>query len=81
MICPYCGQEMEKGTLHSRGGNYFLPDGESASGISFPAKQYFKKSRAISLPPGPWELSPTWPVAYCCRSCQKLIIEYEQDQQ
>ena len=42
MICPYCGQEMEKGTLHSRGGNYFLPDGEIASSITFPTKRYFK---------------------------------------
>ena len=53
MICPYCGQEMEKGTLHSRGGNYFLPDNEIASSIAFPSKGYFKKSRAISLPQAP----------------------------
>ena len=27
MNCPYCGGALEKGTLHSRGGEYFLPDG------------------------------------------------------
>ena len=27
MNCPYCGGTLEKGTLHSRGGEYFLPDG------------------------------------------------------
>lgn len=26
--CPYCGGELEKGKLISRGGNFFLPDGE-----------------------------------------------------
>ena len=26
MNCPYCGGTLEKGTLHSRGGEYFLPD-------------------------------------------------------
>lgn len=79
MICPYCGKEMEKGTLHSRGGNYFLPDGESSPISTLPGKRYFQKSNAISLPPGLWELSPTWPVAYCCRDCKKIIIEYQQD--
>lgn len=26
--CPYCGGDLEKGKLISRGGNFFLPDGE-----------------------------------------------------
>ena len=26
MNCPYCGGALEKGTLHSRGGEYYLPD-------------------------------------------------------
>ena len=29
MECPFCMKEMEKGTLQSRGGVFFLPDGES----------------------------------------------------
>ena len=28
MKCPYCGNEMELGKLRSRGGVFFLPDGE-----------------------------------------------------
>ena len=28
MKCPCCNNEMEKGQLRSRGGVYFLPDGE-----------------------------------------------------
>ena len=28
MKCPFCGQEMEQGKLRSRGGLFFLPEGE-----------------------------------------------------
>lgn len=32
--CPYCGGELEKGKLISRGGNFFLPDGEKCLSCS-----------------------------------------------
>ena len=28
MECPYCKSQMERGSLRSRGGVYFLPEGE-----------------------------------------------------
>ena len=46
----------------------------------FPYQTIFQKVKRHQLPPDPWELTPTWPVAYCCRSCKKLIIEYEQEE-
>lgn len=82
MNCPYCGTEMEKGTLHSRGGNYFLPDGKKESKIVFYTKHYIEKAGAIALPPDPYGglFDPVeWPTAYCCRECKKIVIEYEDD--
>lgn len=47
MKCPYCHSEMEYGELRSRGGVYFLPDGESMPklpvklrALRFPLKFY-----------------------------------------
>ena len=77
MQCPWCGKEMEDGTLRSRGGNYFLPSGEKASKIAFYTEKYLEKARAIPLPPDPYEWTFTeWPAARCCRSCRKLVIDF-----
>ena len=73
MKCPYCGNEMEKGELRSRGGLYFLPDGESLPKLY--TKREMEKHNAIYLPP--YLLDATeFPTAYHCRDCSKIIIEY-----
>lgn len=82
MNCPYCGKEMEKGTLRSNGGNYFLPDGQKAFWLRFPTKRYIDKVGAVALPPDPWSTDfweTDWPIAYCCRDCKKIIIEYQYE--
>ncbi len=52
-ICPYCGRELEQGTFHSRGGNYFLPNGEKTP--SFYTEKAMEKRKAILLPPDPFQ--------------------------
>lgn len=52
-ICPYCGCELEQGTFHSRGGNYFLPNGEKTP--SFYTEKAMEKRKAILLPPDPFQ--------------------------
>ena len=44
MKCPCCNKEMEKGELRSRGGVFFLSEGEE---LPIPVKMflYWKKSR------------------------------------
>ena len=75
MQCPFCGNEMEHGTLRSRGSNYFLPDGQRTP--TFYTASSLEKRDAIPLPPDPLGLdTTTWPEAYCCRNCRKLIVSY-----
>lgn len=75
-ICPWCGNELEQGSLRSRGGNYFLPDGEKLP-LTYSAHS-MRKRGAIPLPPS--SLDPIgareWPDALVCRSCKKIIISY-----
>ncbi len=75
MQCPFCGNEMEHGTLRSRGYNYFLPEGQRAP-IGYTTSS-LEKRNAVELPPDPYVLTkPQWPEAYCCRGCRKLIVSY-----
>ena len=78
--CPWCGGELEKGTLHSRGGNYFLPDGQMPSKTAFYTQAYLAKANAIPLPPNPYGgllEKPEWPQGWVCRKCHKIILSYE----
>lgn len=72
--CPWCGQEMEEGTLRSKGGNYFLPINENMP-WTYSAKSMAKKN-AVSLPPDILDDPLTWPAAFICRNCKKIIIPY-----
>ena len=72
MICPYCNQELEKGTLRSRYGALYLPDDTSPPIVRL--KKSIKKRKAIPLPP---DLLSDWPVAYACRICKKIIVPYD----
>ena len=46
-ICPFCGCELEQGTFHSRGGNYFLPNGEKTP--SFYTEKAMEKRKANTV--------------------------------
>lgn len=80
MKCPYCNKELEKGTLRSRGGNYFLPDGQKDAKIAFYTQKHLEKANAIGLPPDPYSFNSSveWPIAYCFRDCKRIIIEYKE---
>ena len=73
MKCAYCNSEMEKGKLRSRGGVFFLPDGEALPKL-FTEKE-MEKHHAVYLPP--YLSAPSeFPTAYICRACSKIVIDY-----
>lgn len=74
MKCPYCNSEMEKGKLRSRGGVYFLPDGENPP-LLYTEKE-MKKHKAVYLPPYMTAILAEYPTAYICRPCSKMVIDY-----
>ena len=77
VFCPWCGEPLELGTFHSRGGNYFLP--QNQSNPTWYSHSAMNKRNAIMLPPSSFSLLPfEWPTAYVCRHCQKIIIPYLQ---
>lgn len=74
MKCPYCHSEMEYGELRSRGGVYFLPDGESIPKLY--TDKEMKKHNAVAFPP--YILGDkVFPKAYLCKKCKKLIMDIE----
>lgn len=76
MECPYCHSEMERGELHSRGGVFFLPDGEAMPRLY--TDKEMKKHNAIAFPP--YILGDkAFPITYVCKNCRKLIINIEGD--
>ena len=74
MKCPYCNNEMDKGELRSKGGVYFLPDGEKIPLLY--TEREMKKRNAVYLPPYMTEHPPVYPAAYICRSCSRIVIDY-----
>ena len=74
MKCPYCDAEMEQGELQSRGGVFFLPEGEAAPKLY--TKKEMERHRAISLPPYLLREPGDYPTAYACRSCRKVFLDY-----
>ena len=74
MKCPSCSNDMEKGKMHSRGGMFFLPDGETPPKLH--TEREMKKHNAICLQPNMLDTKPEYPTAYVCRLCSKIIIEY-----
>lgn len=80
MLCPFCNQEMIKGTLQGKAGTYFLPEGVHRPWIY--TEKSMEKKGALLLPPFPLR-APGEPVlhstAYCCKACRKIIIEYDAE--
>ena len=74
MKCPYCNNEMEKGELRSKGGLFFLPEGESIPKLY--TDNQMKKHNAVHLPPYMTSIHPEFPTAYICRLCSKIVIDY-----
>ena len=75
MKCPICGQEMELGKLRSRGGVFFLPNGEKTPKLY--THKEMAKHRAVSFPPFVLDFFPEYPDAYVCRNCRKLIMDID----
>lgn len=75
MKCPYCNNVMQKGKLMSKGGVFFLPDGEKRPLLY--SKGEMEKHNAVYLPPHIGDFFPEYPTGYICRSCSKIVIEYE----
>lgn len=74
MTCAYCNAEMEKGALRSRGGLFFLPDGESSPMLY--TQREMAKHHAVYLPPYIFSATSEYPTAYICRSCSKIVIDF-----
>lgn len=78
MNCPYCGGALEKGTLHSRGGEYFLPDGAKLP--AWFTRESMEKVGAVGLAWNPALTRREWPEAYCCRPCRRLIVPFPEEE-
>lgn len=74
MICPCCGYVMEKGQLRSRGGVFFLPEGEGLPLLY--TNHEMNKHRCVYLPPYMLSVPAVYPTAYICRSCRKIVLDY-----
>ena len=74
MKCPFCNEEMEKGELRSKGGAYYLPEGEKVPLLY--TEHEMEKRSAVYLPPYMTEQPPVYPTAHICRSCSKIVIDY-----
>lgn len=71
--CPWCNKSMEPGTLYSRGGTFFLPDGESFPKLY--TKSSMDKKRAVILgqhSPVFGQIAPAQ--AHICRHCKRIIL-------
>lgn len=73
MTCPFCHQIMEHGRLRSKGGVFFLPDGEKVPKLYTDVEM--KKRNVLSLPPHVFDSPPRYPEAFLCRSCGKIILD------
>ena len=77
MNCPYCGGALEKGTLHSRGGEYFLPDGAKLP--AWFTRESMEKVGAVGLAWNPALTRREWPED-CCRPCRRLIVPFPEEE-
>ena len=71
MKCPYCQNEMEPGYIKSNKHIIFTCND---SGLPIP----ISKKDDIKLTAN--MISPATCYAWNCRTCQKIIIEYQEDQ-
>ena len=77
MKCPFCGEDMSEGRLMTNGVAYFLPEGERPPILY--NKYFMDKVNGVMLTPASYFKiisSKDMPKAFCCRRCQKVIIDY-----
>ena len=70
MVCPYCGGEMESGTLQSHYGIYWLPKRRKAG-----PPDLFGNAKLLSRQDAPL-ITPPYIPAPRCTQCKKIIVEY-----
>ena len=77
MKCPFCGEDMTEGRLMTNGVAYFLPEGER---LPILYNRYsMDKVNGVMLTPASYLKiisSKDMPKAFCCRRCQKVVIDY-----
>lgn len=73
MKCPYCNTEMELGYIQSRDGVSWSNKKSKVAAIAS------LSLNAISLASGGGIFSGASAVAYNCRKCKKIIIDYRED--
>lgn len=72
--CPLCSGPLIQGTLHSRGSNFFLPDGEKLP--IWYGKGFIERRNGIKLPPDPlW--GGGFPACSLCRDCHMIFLPYQ----
>lgn len=71
--CPICSNELENGTLRSRGLPYFLPDGQKP--VRLHTSKELTQKNAVAI-----QAEETgdfaWPRASICRTCKMIFIPY-----
>ena len=72
--CPVCSGPLTEGKLHSRGGNFFLPDGEKLP-ITY-AKDSIERHNGVKLPPDSFG-GGGLPSCTLCRTCRLIFLPYE----
>ena len=71
MICPYCQKEMEKGFLQSRDGLAWTSKKHKIAAFSCYTSDAVTLSTDNSIAPKTLD-------AYLCRTCKKVIIDYNE---
>ena len=76
MKCPFCGEEMVKGKLRTRGDNYFVPDGCKPPLIY--THKSMENAGAVLVSPKASDAiyERNWQAAFKCDKCRKLIVGY-----
>ena len=69
----YIIREMEEGELRSRGGVFFLPEGEGLPKLY--TSREMEKHRAVYLPPYALRIKAEYPAARICRQCSKIVVD------
>ena len=70
MKCPYCGREMEAGSIQADNRLSWTPEGESPWGKT----RWAKSPGSVELAPY-YLLAPAEVEAFYCPDCRKIVID------
>lgn len=78
MKCPYCGEELEQGTLTYENGRelLYLPAGEACRGLLESEKSLSQRGGILLDGPHYGRLGDMEVPAAVCRVCRKIILTY-----